>query len=122
MFVREKNGQASLLDEELCPDTPPPSSPCHEGSIEGSLGSGASVCAITAMAGHSQIELNVDDPYATPSPSHHTNLFEDDFGPFENISGPFEANQRAPTPPLPVTYNKHRCQTAESKGKGRARD
>ncbi|KAG9075267.1 hypothetical protein FRC06_010187, partial [Ceratobasidium sp. 370] len=97
--------------EELRPDTPPPQS-----SSQGSSRGGTSIRALAPTSS------DIDDDcglYEVPSVNHASNpFFIDD----QRTPTPSDAESRAPTPLPTAEYNEHGCQTARSKGKGRARD
>ncbi|KAG8721716.1 hypothetical protein FRC08_010852 [Ceratobasidium sp. 394] len=116
-FIREKCDQECTPREELRPDTPPPPPPprqsSSQGSSQGSSRSGTSVRALAPTSSY----VEDDDLYETPDLGPNPFFIDDQRAPT-----PSDVESRAPTPPPPAEYNEHGCQTARSKGKGRARD
>ncbi|KAG8729046.1 hypothetical protein FRC10_004333 [Ceratobasidium sp. 414] len=119
-FTHEKSGKDGVPCKELRPDTPPPlpspGQPSSQGLLQGLSHGGTSVCAVAPTSSHIDDD---DDLYEMPNPNHSLNpFFIDD----QCKPTPSNVESRAPTPPPPTEYNEHGCQTARSKGKGRARD
>ncbi|KAG9092813.1 hypothetical protein FRC06_011781 [Ceratobasidium sp. 370] len=119
-FAHEKSGKDGVPREELCPDTPLPSPPPRQSlsqeSSQGPSHRGTSVCALAPISSRVTEE---DDFYEIPYPNRGPNpFFIDD----QHVPTPSNVESRTPTPPPPAEYNKHGCQTARSKGQGRASD
>ncbi|KAG8733362.1 hypothetical protein FRC10_000287 [Ceratobasidium sp. 414] len=120
-FTHEKSGKDGVPCEELHPDTPPlpplPGQSLLQESSQGSSCGGTSVHALAPASSHIEDD---DDLYKTmPNPNHSLNpFFIDD----QHAPTPSNVESRASTPPPPTEYNEHGCQTAHSKGKGRAHD